>query len=125
MPQSQGQTLSVDEIVARHQDIVDKIPATLPENEKQAMRQGIDKSIQGLQKGDHGAIQDGLKGVLDVVKRHPDAGDPPGSKGSNPNAPHNMMSQAWMSCGDKCFGLLQGGNAPGYAVCYYSCVIWS
>ena len=125
MAQNAGATLTVDEIVARKQEILDKIPATLPDDEKKTMRKHIEDSLQALRTGDHAGIQAGVQGVLDVARRHPNAGDPPGSPGSNPGGPHNMMSQAWMSCGDSCYHHLQSGNAAGYAVCYYSCVIWS
>ncbi|HEU5004327.1 MAG TPA: hypothetical protein VFW71_16335 [Actinomycetota bacterium] len=121
---AQQAPLTVDEIVARKQDIINKIPATLPPNEKETMRKHIEDSLAALKNGDHAGIQSGIQGVLDVAKRNPHAGDAPG-QASTGGGPHNMMSQAWMSCGDSCYHHLSDGNAAAYGVCYWGCVIFS
>jgi hypothetical protein len=68
----------------------------------------IRRSLEALAKGDGEGAAAAIQEIIASKKGASEA------QGMRPNA--------WLSCGNDCQSLLGEGNAPGYGVCYWSCI---
>ena len=81
-----------------------RLPKTLKTTDKKLLLEVAKRSIRDLNAGDQ--VRAARGATIWAKALQDDGGDSP-----------------FLTCGHKCQHLLDEGNAPGYAVCYWACVI--
>jgi len=108
-----GLQLGKDMKVVKRFDSDDKIMAKLPpglrENDKARLESLMDQSLSAIESGDGETAVTAIKEFQDTLELSTGVGLDDGSP--------------WLDCGKHCQHLLDAGDAPGYAVCYWACVI--